>query len=100
MPGGRVTDALTDVSDIFPTLVELSGASLPADREIDGTSLAPIILGKTESGARQWTMALGFGPAKCVDREIQGREPFTPRVLRDNRFKVWVNAERQIEKTL
>jgi membrane-anchored protein YejM (alkaline phosphatase superfamily) len=53
--GGRVTAALADSSDIFPTIVELAGASLPPNREIDGHSLASVL--RDESNAiehRRW----------------------------------------------
>jgi len=48
-----VTDELADVSDIFPTLVELAGAKLPSDREIDGVSLVPTLRDPTAEH-RDW----------------------------------------------
>jgi len=47
---------LVDLSDVMPTLVELAGASLPADHPIDGRSFAPILAGDT-SAAREWIYA-------------------------------------------
>ena len=38
-------DDLVDLVDVLPTLVEACGASLPADREIDGHSLLPRLRG-------------------------------------------------------
>ena len=51
-PIGR-TDALTDTSDVMPTLVELAGTSLPAGHEIDGHSIVPILTGE-KSDVRDW----------------------------------------------
>jgi arylsulfatase A len=51
--GGSVSPALTDLSDILPTLADLAGAKLPEDREIDGRSLKPILLGES-SRHREW----------------------------------------------
>jgi arylsulfatase A len=48
-----VTDELADVSDIFPTLVDLAGAKLPSDREIDGVSLVPTLRDPTAEH-REW----------------------------------------------
>lgn len=48
-----VTGELTDLSDVFPTLADFSGASLPADRVIDGKSLAPFLRGESDT-TRDW----------------------------------------------
>ena len=45
--------ALVDTSDVLPTLVELSGASLPAGHPLDGKSFASVLRGDQE-GAREW----------------------------------------------
>jgi arylsulfatase A-like enzyme len=50
---GVVTKALGDLTDIFPTLAEFSGAQLPTDRPFDGRSLAPVLRGETDK-ARDW----------------------------------------------
>ncbi len=43
---GRVSDADINAMDLFPTLSEIVGASLPQDRVYDGTSLLPLLDGK------------------------------------------------------
>lgn len=48
LTGGRVVEGLTDGVDLFPTLLELTGASLPAHAELDGLSLVPAMLGEAE----------------------------------------------------
>lgn len=47
------TDELSDLSDVLRTLCDLSGASVPKDRPIDGVSLAPFLRGETEQ-TRDW----------------------------------------------
>lgn len=47
------TDALTDFTDIAPTLVELSGASLPEGYAFDGESLVPFLTGDVDDH-REW----------------------------------------------
>ena len=42
-PAGAVVRAQTSHVDIFPTLCELAGASLPTDRVIDGRSFLPLL---------------------------------------------------------
>ncbi len=57
-------DALTDFSDIFPTLLELAGAKVPDGYELDGKSLAPYLAGKTDAH-RDWIYSY-IGTAEMV----------------------------------
>lgn len=50
---GIVSDALIDHSDLLPTLAELTGATLPADRPIDGRSFSSILQGRPGQ-RREW----------------------------------------------
>lgn len=51
---GRVTDDLVDFSDILPTLANLAGGKLPADRKLDGRSFLPQLKGE-KGNPRDWT---------------------------------------------
>jgi arylsulfatase A len=51
--GGVVSDELVDLSDVFATLADLSGAAPPAGHVIDGKSFAPILRGERGKG-REW----------------------------------------------
>lgn len=42
-----VTDALTDFSDVLPTLAEVGQVEPPQDRTIDGRSLVPVLTGQS-----------------------------------------------------
>ena len=44
--GGRVSRDLVDFTDVYPTLVELAGATLPEGLKLDGQSLLPSLRGK------------------------------------------------------
>ena len=46
---GRVTDAMAMNIDIFPTLLQASGLTLPKDRVIDGRDLSGLLQGKSDS---------------------------------------------------
>ncbi len=52
-PAGRLSENLTDASDLLPTFAEIAGAPLPENRIIDGKSLFPQIKGETKS-PRTW----------------------------------------------
>ena len=48
-----VTEELTDLTDVLPTLLEVAGVSLPDGYEIDGRSLGPFLRGETDTH-REW----------------------------------------------
>ena len=96
VPAGVETDALTDFSDLLPTFAELGGAELPKNRTLDGKSFAPLILGKAQDSPREWIMALGHGAARLDKEGVRGKADYTARVIRDKRYKVWVNENREI----
>lgn len=98
VPQGVETDALTDFTDLLPTFAELGGAELPSGVEIDGVSLAPLILGQAKDSPREWIMALGHGPAKLDEEGVRGVQDYASRVIRDQRYKVWVEPNRQISR--
>lgn len=50
---GKVTKNLVDCSDFFPTLCEAANAKIPENFSIDGKSILPFMLGKTDK-TRDW----------------------------------------------
>jgi arylsulfatase A-like enzyme len=98
VPQGIVTEALTDFTDLLPTFAELGGAEVPKDLQIDGVSIAPLLLGKTRDSSRKWIMALGHGAARLDEKGVRGKVDYTERVIRDKRYKVWVSKERRISQ--
>ena len=96
VPAGTVTEALTDFTDLLPTFAELAGTSAPRDVQIDGVSIAPVLLGEAEDSARQWIMALGHGAARLDEQGIRGQADYASRVIRDKRYKVWVDEQAKI----
>jgi arylsulfatase A-like enzyme len=96
VPAGVVTDALTDFTDLLPTFAELAGAKLPANLTIDGISMAPVILGEARDSKRDWILSMGHGPARLDAEGVRGEVNFAERVIRDKRYKVWVDTNRKI----
>ncbi len=96
VPEGVETEALTDLSDLLPTFVELGGGDTPEDLIIDGTSIAPLILGNENDTERKWIMALGFGAARLTENGVRGQTDFEKRVIRDKRYKVWVSRGKKV----
>ncbi|KAG7467172.1 hypothetical protein MATL_G00150490 [Megalops atlanticus] len=54
MPGNKSIDEPTSNMDIFPTVASLAGARIPEDREIDGRSLMPLLLGEVERSEHEF----------------------------------------------
>jgi len=92
------TDALIDFTDMLPTFAELGGGQLPSGRKVDGQSFAPLILGQTKDGPRTWIMSMGGGPAKLRAGRVVPKLAYDDRVIRDKRFKLWIDTDRQPSK--
>lgn len=52
VPAGRVSDAIFATIDFLPTIGKLAGYAPPIDRIIDGVDQSELLLGKSETGAR------------------------------------------------
>jgi arylsulfatase A-like enzyme len=52
VPAGRASDAMMASIDFLPTFATLAGYQIPTDRIIDGVDQSELLLGKSESGAR------------------------------------------------
>jgi len=87
---GVVTEELTDFTDMYPTFAELAGARIPEGAVIDGRSIAPLILGKSERTDRRWIMAMGGGVARLQAGRVVPEVEYADRVIRDKRYKLWV----------
>jgi arylsulfatase A-like enzyme len=72
IPGGRVA-MLTDYTDVFPTIAQLTRTAIPTDRRLDGHSYADWLLGKSASFERAWIHT-------ALNDE---------RILRDERYKCY-----------
>ena len=59
-PEGKVCDDLIDFTDFLPTLTDLTGASLPQDRIIDGHSFYHQIRGE-KGTPREWIFCHYWG---------------------------------------
>ncbi len=96
VPEGTETDALTDFTDLFSTMVDLAGGELPENITLDGHSLLPVLRGESKDGPREWILAMGYGPARFDGEGVRGRDDFTDRALRDRRYKTWVDTQRRV----
>jgi len=98
-PEGKVTDALSDITDIFPTFTDLAGAKVPNNFVLDGVSQAKLYTGSTLNSRRDWIMSMGGGNnAALSEKGVENAYHFRDRVIRDKKYKLFVSAERRPEK--
>jgi len=69
---------------------------LPTGVELDGKSIANVILGQDTEGPHQWICGLGHGPARLTPEGVAPVKEFTHRSIRDKQFKVFVDNKREI----
>jgi len=78
-PEGAVCDDLVSFDDFLPTMASATGATLPADREIDGHSFLPQLRGE-RGDPREWIVCY-------YDPEWGRQEPAF--YARDKRYKLY-----------
>ncbi len=96
VPQGVVTKALVDFTDLLPTFCDLAGAAIDQNFVYDGHSFAPLILGETTTTNREWIMGLGGRFAMLVDDRITSAHTFRDRVIRDEKYKSYVDTTGRI----
>jgi arylsulfatase A-like enzyme len=87
---GIQIDALSDFSDLFPTILDLAGIATPDTLDLDGTSIASILRTGSQVSSRDWILAMGFGPGRLTNDGLRPVKPFTDRAVRDERYKIWI----------
>jgi arylsulfatase len=53
IPGGRVSNQIVAMVDLFPTLARIAGGTVPTDRPIDGVDQLDLFMGRQESSSRE-----------------------------------------------
>ncbi len=93
VPAGKRTDALVQYADVLPTLLDVAGADVPAEK-FDGSSFLPVLTGK-KSKHRQF--------AYGIHNNIPEGPPYPIRTVTDGEYRYIRNLlphEIYIEKHL
>ncbi len=93
IPKGVVSDTLIDFTDILPTFADLADTTVPKNYKLDGQSFAPYILNEQQEGSRHSILSMGgMNEAQVSEQGIENKFAFRDRVIRDKRYKLFVNA--------
>ncbi len=92
---GLKTGELVDITDLFPTFLELAGGSIEAWNG-DGRSFCEMIQGKTNKTNRDWVLSMGGRPALLRDGKVVPRTKFAPRAIGNKTHKLVVNEDREV----
>jgi arylsulfatase A-like enzyme len=96
----KVSDALVDFTDIFPTFLDLAGHNYSTRTEgkvIDGKSFKDVLTGKSKKSDRDWILGMGGGNnAKLTNMGVENQYIFRDRVIRNERFKLYLDANRKV----
>ena len=99
IPGGRVSDALVDFTDMIPTFSDLAGMEVPGKDRVDGESIAGYLRGETDGVSREWILSMGGrNEAKVSPVGVENAWVFRERVVRDERYKLYIGTNRSAEK--
>ncbi len=88
VPMGETTDTLVDSSDFFPTLLEVAGAKPGAERELDGLSFLPQLLGQKNPKERE-SVFFWYDPRPGWDKDQFSRHIFA----QDRRYKLYSDGK-------
>ena len=99
IPSNQKSQALIDFSDIYPTLLEVSGAAIDTKMDsIDGKSFTAVLKGKVPS-VRKWIMSMGGGNhARLTEKGVENQFNYRDRVIRNMGFKLYIDSRGQPEK--
>ena len=95
LPGGIRSDVLVELTDIYPTLVALSGLDEP-DTPIEGMNLLPVLEGNAPS--RKAAFSQSWSAAHLVRPERRGMEVMGYTIRTDRyRYTEWSRGKEGIE---
>ncbi|MDO5968754.1 sulfatase-like hydrolase/transferase [Flavivirga aquimarina] len=93
------TDALIDFTDISETLLELAGIEEPLNPNGSARSFADVLTGKNQKGSKEWILAMGGQPAILnEENRVENYFTFRDRVIRDSRYKVYLDTLKQLHR--
>lgn len=101
VPSGVTSDALVDFADLLPTCAELAQTRPSKQFPCDGISFAKHLLGQAPDSPRQWILGMGGrNEARLTADGVKNKYPFRDRVVRNKRYKLYIDIHRQPVKLI
>ena len=94
VPSGMRSDALVDFTDMHLTFTDIAAGKPEAGFSYDGFSLKNVFFGKEEKNQRPWILGMGSHPARLSDKGVENVYYFRDRVIRNERFKLFIDKNR------
>ncbi len=96
---GRVSHALLTIADLLPTFADLARISPPPEFVYDGRPAAAALLGWADRSPHEWILSMGGkNEARLTSAGVENAYVFRDRVIRNERFKLYVDSARRPEK--
>lgn len=103
---GSESDALLDFTDLLPTFLDVAGVEIgekiTQENEafiLDGKSFKSSLLNPELDQGREWILSMGGGNnAKRTEQGVENQYVFRDRVLRNKRYKLYIDSNRKAEK--
>ena len=97
------TEALVDITDFFPTFLDLAGVECNQTWDsggnsfkIDGKSFKDVLIGKSKDSQRNWILGMGGGNnARLTDDGVENQYVFRDRVVRNKQYKLYISSQRK-----
>ncbi len=100
VPAGKKSDALVDFTDMHQTFTDLAGGKPEAGYDYDGFSLKKVFLGTEEKNQRPWILGMGSHPARLTEKGVENVYYFRDRVIRNERYKLFIDVNRKPVKVV
>ncbi len=93
------TNALVDFTDLFPTVLELTGTPKDDTYKMDGYSFASVLKEGGDKSLRNWALSMGSHPAIISeDDRVVNTYSFRDRAIMGENYKIYLSTEREIER--
>lgn len=99
VPAGKVSGALMTIADFLPTFAALGGGKPQPGHSYDGRDCSEALLGRADRSPHEWILSMGGrNQAKLTGEGVENAYVYRDRVLRNERFKLYVDTKGEPEK--
>lgn len=96
---GQKSDALIDITDLYPTFLDLANVTKTKNQVQDGHSFINVLLGNSQNSNREWILSMGGkNNARLTNKGVENQYVFRDRILRNERYKLYVNTNKKPQK--